>query len=50
MEITFKFNKSVYAINIGYKTAWFEQSYFITIERLWFDRMKVSYAEMLFHS
>ena len=50
MELIFRFKKGVYTVHIGYSMPWFEQSYFISIERLWFDDMQVSYAEIVWHS
>lgn len=50
MEIKIQIFGRVYSVCIGYKTAWFEQKYFISVVREWFHDMKVSHAEIVFHS
>ena len=50
MEIKLKFRNCVYAICIGYKTPWFSQAYFMTIQKEWYDNREVSFAVMVFHT
>jgi hypothetical protein len=51
MEIKVQVFGCIYSVCIGYKTAWFESLYFISITREWYGQDKlVSYAVMKFHS
>lgn len=49
MEIKLQIFGSIYSICFGYKTAWFESDYLITVTREWYDESKqVCHAEMLY--
>lgn len=50
MEIKIQIKSNCYSICVGKKTEWFEQSYFITIAKLYYDDQKVSFGTMIFHS
>ena len=51
MEIKFQLFGRVFSICFGHKVNWFEQTYFLTIEELWYDEnKKVGYAVMIFHT
>ena len=50
MEIKIQVRDAVYSICIGRKTAWFEQTYFVSVVREWINDQKVEYATHIWHS
>jgi len=47
MEIKIQIYGRVFSLCFGYKTKWFEQIYFLTLEELYHDKRQVVYAKML---
>jgi len=47
MEIKIQFFGKVFSLCIGHKTKWFEQSYFLMLEELYYDMQQVTYAKMI---
>lgn len=49
MQVNFTFRGNIYSLDIGYKTPWFEQSYFIMLIQEWRDDQGNVYsADILF--
>jgi len=48
-EVKFQTDNKVFSICKGYKTAWFEQTPFISIVEEFYDGMKVCHANMIYH-
>ena len=51
MEIKIKIRSSVYSLIFGYNTPWFEQAYFFSIAKEYYNnRKEVTFAKMIYHS
>lgn len=48
MTIQFLWRKNVYCLDFGRKTPWFEQVWLFSVTKLYYDKLEVCYADLLF--